>query len=384
MSNSHTGNRAWAQVSGEAILRNYETLQAMAGVDAMAVVKADAYGHGVDFVAPLLRSHGVTWLGVALPCEAMALRAAGDTGKLLCWLSTPGDPELAECVAADVDLSVSSFRELLEIATAAREAKTCANIHVKIDTGLSRNGISPADLGALIGELTTLIEEGIIWVRGVWSHLASADHADLELSRKSVAAQRSVFVAALADFAAVGIEPEFVHLANTAGALWHPSSRFNLVRIGIGMYGLSPNAERAGSVQLGLIPAMTVVARVSSLKRVSVGAGVSYSHTWIAERETQLGLVPLGYADGIPRNASNRVGVSIGGKMVAQVGTIAMDQFVVDCTDVVTEVAAGTCVYLFGSGAHGEWTADQWALECGSIGYEIVTRLGVRIPRVHV
>ncbi len=124
MSNSHTGNRAWAQVSGEAILRNYETLQAMAGVDAMAVVKADAYGHGVDFVAPLLRSHGVTWLGVALPCEAMALRAAGDTGKLLCWLSTPGDPELAECVAADVDLSVSSFRELLEIATAAREAAT--------------------------------------------------------------------------------------------------------------------------------------------------------------------------------------------------------------------------------------------------------------------
>ena len=384
MSNPDAGDRAWAQVSGGEILRNYDTLRVMAGVDVMAVVKADAYGHGVDFVAPLLRSHGVTWLGVALPCEAIALRAAGDTGKLLCWLSTPGDPELAECVAADVDLSVSSFRELLEIATAARDAQTCANIHVKIDTGLGRNGISPADLGALIGELTTLIDQGTICVRGVWSHLASADHADVELSSKSVAAQRSVFVTALADFAAVGIEPEFVHLANTAGALWHPDSRFNLVRVGIGMYGLSPNAERAGSAQLGLIPAMTVVARVSSLKKVSAGAGVSYSHTWIAVRETQLGLVPVGYADGIPRNASNRVGVAIGGKIVSQVGTIAMDQFVVDCTDLLAEVSAGTEVYLFGSGAHGEWTADQWGLECGSVGYEIVTRLGARIPRVHV
>lgn len=384
MFNPHAGDRAWAQVSGEAILGNYDTLRATSGVDAMAVVKADAYGHGADVVAPLLRSHGVTWLGVALPSEAMALRAAGDTGKLLCWLSTPGDPTLSECVGADVDLSVSSLRELLEIATAARDANTCANIHVKIDTGLSRNGVSPTDLGALISELTTLIGEGTICVRGVWSHLASADDPDLVLSSKSVSAQRSVFVAALDDFAAVGIEPEFVHLANTAGALWHPDSRFNLVRVGIGMYGLSPNAERAGSEQLGLIPAMTVVARISSLKKVSAGAGVSYSHTWIAKRETQVGLVPVGYADGIPRNASNRVGVAIGGKIVPQVGTIAMDQFVVDCTDLGTEVSAGAEVYVFGSGAHGEWTADQWGLAYGSLGYEIVTRLGARIPRVHL
>jgi alanine racemase len=204
------------------------------------------------------------------------------------------------------------------------------------------------------------------------------------LSSKSVSAQRSVFVAALDDFAAVGIEPEFVHLANTAGALWHPDSRFNLVRVGIGMYGLSPNAERAGSAQLGLIPAMTVVARVSSLKKVSAGAGVSYSHTWIAKRETQVGLVPVGYADGIPRNASNQVAVAIGGRIVSQVGTIAMDQFVVDCTDLGAEVTAGAEVYVFGSGAHGEWTADQWGLACGSLGYEIVTRLGARIPRVYV
>lgn len=383
MSNLDTRNRAWAQVSGEAILHNYDTLRSMAGVDAMAVVKADAYGHGVNFVAPLLRSHGVAWLGVALPSEAMALRAAADTGKLLCWLSTPGDPEVAKCVAADVDLSVSSIRELLEIADAARNADTCANIHVKIDTGLNRNGLHPSELAALLGELTTLVDQGSVCVRGVWSHLASADHADIELSLNSVVAQRSVLVSVLAGLAAVGIEPEFVHLANTAGALWHPDSRFNLVRIGIGMYGLSPNAERAVPADLGLIPAMTVVAQVSSVKKVSAGEGVSYSHTWIAERESKLGLVPVGYADGIPRHASNRVGVAISGEMVSQVGTIAMDQFLIDCTDVVDEVSAGTEVYLFGSGAHGEWTADRWGLECGSIGYEIVTRLGTRIPRVY-
>ncbi len=384
VSNSVAGSRAWAKVSGEAILRNYDTVRAVAGVDAMAVVKADAYGHGVDFVAPLLRSHGVAWLGVSLPSEALALRAAGDRGKLLCWLSTPGDPDLVACVGADIDLSVSSSRELHEIAEAARAGGVCVNVHVKIDTGLSRNGLPVALLGSLLGELRSLLDAGVICVRGVWSHLASADHADVELSTDSVSAQRSVFVRALAEFASAGIEPEVVHLANTAGALWHPDSRFNLIRVGIGIYGLSPNAQRATSAELGLVPAMTVVARLSSVKEVSAGAGVSYSHTWTAERDSTLGLVPVGYGDGIPRHASNRVGVVIGGEMVLQVGTIAMDQFVIDCTDLVAEVSAGSEVYLFGSGAHGEWTADQWGLACGSVGYEIVTRLGSRIPRVHV
>lgn len=383
-SDSRARARAWANVSGDAILRNYDTIRAIAGVEAMAVVKADAYGHGVDFVAPLLRAHGVAWLGVALPSEALALRADGDRGKLLSWLSTPADPDLAACVAADVDLSVSSSRELHEIATAARAGGVCANIHVKIDTGLNRNGLPPVELGALLGELQALVSEGVICVRGVWSHLASADHPDGERAAESVAAQRSVFVVALAEFASAGIEPEVVHLANTAGALWHPDSRLNLVRVGIGMYGLSPNAQRATSADLGLVPVMTVVARLSSVKEVSAGAGVSYSHTWIAGRNSVLGLVPVGYGDGIPRSASNQVAVSVDGQMVAQVGTIAMDQFVIDLTDCHAGVYSGSEVYLFGSGAHGEWTADQWGLASGSVGYEIVTRLGARIPRVHV
>ena len=376
--------RAWANVSGQAILRNYDTVRAITGVDVMAVVKANAYGHGVDFIAPLLRVHGVTWLGVALPSEALALRAAGDRGRILSWLSTPGDPDLAACVGADVDLSVSNSRELHDIAAAARTLGKRANIHVKIDTGLSRNGLPLAELGSVLAELITLVAEGVIGVRGVWSHLASADHVDPEIAQESVSAQRDVFISALAEFASVGIEPEAIHLANTAGALWHPDSRFNLVRIGISMYGLSPNVQRASSAELNLVPAMTLVARLSSVKSVPAGSGVSYLHTWTAERECQLGLVPVGYGDGIPRSASNNVSVCVAGDLIAQVGTIAMDQFVIDATDCAGGISAGAEVYLFGSGAHGELTADQWGQASGSIGYEIVTRLGSRIPRVHV
>ena len=375
--------RAWANINGEAILANYESVRAVAGVDVMAVVKADAYGHGVDFVAPLLRSHGVTWLGVALPSEALALRAAGDRGKVLSWLSTPGDAEIVACVAAEVDLSVSSSRELHEIAVAARELDKCANIHVKIDTGLNRNGLPVTELSTFLGELTSFVAEGVISVRGVWSHLASADHVDPEIAHESVSGQRSVLLLALAEFAAIGIEPEVIHLANTAGALWHPDARFNLVRVGIGMYGLSPNVQRATSQDLNLVPAMTLVARLSSVKTIPAGAGVSYLHTWVAERECKLGLVPAGYGDGVPRGASNRVAVGVAGELMAQVGTIAMDQFVIDVTDSAAVISAGSEVYLFGSGEHGELTADQWGELSGSIGYEIVTRLGSRIPRVY-
>ncbi len=376
--------RAWANVSGDSILHNYDTIRGIAGVQVMAVVKADAYGHGADFVAPLLRAHGVTWLGVALPCEALALRAAGDRGNLLSWLSTPGDPDLVACVEVDVDLSVSNSRELEEIAVAARSLGKCANIHVKIDTGLNRNGIPINELGPLLTDLRALVAEGVIGVRGVWSHLASADHVDPEIAHESVSAQRAVFKLALADFEAVGIEPEVIHLANTAGALWHPDSRFNLVRAGIGMYGLSPNVARASSSELNLVPAMTLIARLSAVKSVPAGAGVSYMHTWIATRDCQLGLVPLGYGDGIPRSASNRVAVCVAGELMAQVGTIAMDQFLIDTTDSAADVSEGSEVYLFGPGGHGELTADQWGELSGSIGYEIVTRLGSRIPRVHV
>ncbi|MCF8530345.1 MAG: alanine racemase [Candidatus Nanopelagicales bacterium] len=375
-----TEYRARAVISTEALCRNLDHVREHAGVDAMAVVKADAYGHGVEHLAPMLREHGVRWLGVALPSEAMALRRAGDTGNILAWLSAPGEPAISECVAAHVDLSVSSLRELTEIATAAQLHRVTANIHIKIDTGLSRNGVLPSELDALLDSVTPLIAARYVHVRGVWSHLASADHTDTAIAVRSVQDQIAVFDAALATCAAHGITPDIRHLANTAGALWHPASRYDLVRVGIGMYGLSPNFRRATSQDLGLVPAMHVQARLASIKTIPQEAGVSYSHTWTAERPTRVGLVPVGYADGVPRNLSNQVEFAIAGHRVAQIGTIAMDQCVVNLESAV-DATVGHVVDLYGSGSSGELTADQWAEHMNTVGYEIVTRMGGRIPR---
>lgn len=377
-----TDFRARAVISTKALLRNLDVVRSVAGVDVMAVVKADAYGHGVDHIAPLLREHGITWLGVALPSEALALRASGDQGNIMAWLTTPGDPDLVRCVAEDVDLSVSSTRELAEIIAAAESLNTVARIHIKIDTGLSRNGVQLENLDELLQRAQIGIADQRIQVRGVWSHLACADHVDPETARRSVAEQISVFEAALASCTDAGITPEIRHLANTAGALWHPASRYDLVRIGIGMYGLSPNGERTAAGDLGLEPAMQVQARISSVKEITPGTGVSYGHTWRADSMTLIGLVPIGYADGLPRNLGNTVQFAVGGSRVAQIGTIAMDQCVVNLES-APGARPGDIVNVFGTGAEGEMTADQLARLMGTVGYEIVTRLGVRVPRVY-
>lgn len=372
--------RAQAIISTDALLRNFDHVRELAGVNAMAVVKADAYGHGASRIAPLMRDHGVEWLGVALPSEALALRASGDTGKILAWLSTPGDPDISACVATDVDLSVSSVRELEEIARAAEVHDCEANVHLKIDTGLSRNGILLADLEQLISLLSAVTEGGHVHLRGVWTHLANADHQDHEYSAESVKQQIAVFESALTVLASAGLHPDLIHVANTAGALWHPSTRYDLVRVGIGMYGLSPNVERATSTELGLTPAMHVQARISQVKVIPAGSGVSYSHTWVAAEPTRVGLIAVGYADGLPRNLSNDLEFALNGRSVTQIGTIAMDQCVVNLNN-HDSAQAGSVIDIFGPGDSGELTADQWAQRMNSVGYEIVTRIGTRIPR---
>lgn len=374
---------ARAIISTDAILRNFDSLRGVTEVNAMAVVKADAYGHGAERIAPLLREHGVEWLGVALPAEALALRESGDTGKILTWLSTSGDSNISACVAANVDLSVSTIRELQEISQSAIEHDRVANIHLKIDTGLSRNGILVAHLPELVSMLMDVVEQGHVHLRGVWSHLANADNRDLDLARASVAQQVEIFNCALNLLATAGLQPDVKHLANTAGVLWHPSTHYDLVRIGIGMYGLSPNADRVSAHSLGLVPAMHVQARISQVKEIPEGSGVSYSHTWIASEPTRVALIPVGYADGIPRNLSNNLQFAVGGRPVDQIGTIAMDQCVVNVSG-LESVVAGDIVDIFGPGSLGELTADQWAQRMNTVGYEIVTRIGTRIPKVYM
>lgn len=353
-----------------------------AEVARMIIVKADAYGHGAVQVARTSREAGIPWLGVALPSEALRLRAAGDTGRILAWLYAPGDPDLVACVTEDVDLSVGSPGMLRDVAAAAAETGCVARVHLKIDTGLGRGGCAPAAWDELLAAAVSSPEVEVV---GVWSHLASADVPDAAETDEQIAA----FEAALAAAERVGVRPEVRHLASSGAALSRPDTRYDLVRLGIATYGVPPGP----AIDMGALrPVMTLRATVAATKRVPAGHGVSYNLTWRAPRETTLALVPLGYGDGLPRTARGAQ-VLIGGEQRPIVGRIAMDQVVVDVGDAA--VSAGDEVIVWGAGqpdrggsagppGQGEPTVSDWAAWDDTIGYEIVTRLGSRVPRRYV
>lgn len=346
----------------------------------MAVVKADAYGHGLLPSAHAALAGGATWLGVAQAGEALALRAAGITAPVLTWLYKPGEP-LDALVAAGVDVSVSSPAALVQVLDAARATGRTARIHVKVDTGLGRSGVPPLELPALLDAAVAAQAEGAVDVVGIWSHLAWADAPD----HPTVLAQRGVFADAVALAEKAGAHLEVRHLANSAATLTNPEMAFDLVRPGLAVFGLSPVPQIGGPERFGLVPAMRLEADLVLAKVVPGGHGVSYGHEYVTPGETVLGVVPLGYADGVPRHASGLGGVlgapvQVGGRRLGIAGRVCMDQFVVDLGPGATEVA-GDVVVLFGSGADGEPTAEDWARACGTISYEIVTRLGVRVPR---
>lgn len=337
----------------------------------MVVVKADAYGHGLVPVARVAREAGVPWLGVALPSEALALRDAGDEGRVLAWLYTPGDPDLIACVTRDVDLGVGSLDMLDSVTRAAASAGRQARVHLKIDTGLGRGGCAPAQWDELLQHARTAPG---IEVVGIWSHLASADVPDAAETDDQIA----VFEWALDRVSRAGMSPGLRHLASSGAALSRADTRYDLVRLGIATYGVAPGP----AIEMGdLAPVMSLRARVAAVKRVPAGHGVSYGLTWRAPHATTLALVPLGYGDGLPRTARGAE-VSIEGTRYPIVGRIAMDQVVVDVGD--DDVQAGDEVVAWGPGHMGEPTVDDWAAWDDTIGYEIVTRLGSRVPRRYV
>lgn len=340
----------------------------------MAVVKADAYGHGAVPCARAAIEAGAAWVGTATPHEALALRAAGIGGRMLCWLWTPGGP-WREAVEADIDVSVSGMWALEEAIEGARAAGRVARIQLKADTGLGRNGCQPADWPALVQAALAAPE---VRVTGLWSHFACAD----EPGHPSIAAQLTLFRELVAYAEKEGVEPEVRHIANSPATLTLPETHFDLVRTGIAMYGISPAPEVGAPGDFGLRPVMTLAASVAMAKQVPAGHGVSYGHHYVTPRETTLALVPLGYADGIPRHASGRGPVLVGGRVRTVAGRVAMDQFVVDLEgDTVEE---GADAILFGPGDRGEPTAEDWAEAAGTIAYEIVTRIGSRVPRVYL
>ncbi len=352
-----------------AIRANVAALRAGTSAEVMAVVKADGYGHGMVPCARAALAGGATWLGVATLEEAFGLRAAGITAPVLAWLLSPGLP-LADAVAADVDLSVASASLLAEVVLAARDTGRAARVHLKVDSGLGRGGAAASDWPGLVEAAAKAAADGDLDVVGVWSHLANSDVPD----HPSIDAQIVSFTDAVGVAARLGVTPRYRHLANSGATLTRPDTHFDLVRPGIAVYGLSPVAGR----RFGLTPAMTLRASVMLAKRVPAGQGLSYGHTYVTPKETTVAVIPLGYADGIPRAASGKAPVAVGGAVKRIAGRVCMDQFVLDVGDL--PVRAGDEAVLFGAGGPH---VDEWADVCGTINYEIVARMGQRIPRVY-
>jgi len=345
------------------------------GAQMMAVLKADAYGHGLIECARAARTHGVPWLGVTTIPEALDVRSATGGGRILCWLYPPG-ADFGSAVENDIDLTASSVAQLDEIVAATAGHRP--RIHLKVDTGMHRNGALGKEWSRLVTAASEAQRRGAIEVVGVWSHFACAD----EPSHPSVGEQEDVFREAVVELESTGIEPQFRHLANSAATLTRPSSHFDLVRVGIATYGLTPAPNVASAHELGLRPAMTLTARLVNVKRVPAGSGVSYGHTYVTDRDTTLGLVPVGYGDGVLRAVSNRATVWCAGARRPVLGRVCMDQFVIDLGDDAVET--GTNVVLFGEGTDDEPTAQDWADVADTISYEIVTRIGGRIARRHL
>ncbi|HEU5388444.1 MAG TPA: alanine racemase [Streptosporangiaceae bacterium] len=341
------------------------------GSQVMAVVKADGYGHGMVPAARAALAGGAAWLGTADLAEAVALRQAGITAPVACLMAF-GDP--GEAVRHGVDVTAASVGFVATVEAAAVRAGVRARLHLEADTGLSRGGATPAGWPAVVEAALAAQTRGSVQVTGLWSHFACADIP----GHPSIDAQLAVFAAAVELAEKAGVTPEVRHIANTAAALTRPESRLDLVRFGGACYGLS---TLPGGAPSWLRPAMTLRTRLVLVKRVPAGTGVSYGHRYVTARETTLAVVPLGYADGVPRAAAGLPLVSARGRRWPIAGTVCMDQFVVDFGD--EPVAAGDEVVLFGPGDDGEPTAQEWGEALGTISYDLATGIGARVPRTH-
>jgi alanine racemase len=370
-------SRARAEINLAAIAENLKFIKSKTSAQVLAVVKADAYGHGLINVAKAAEKSGADWLGTALLEEGIALRNGGITKPIISWL-TPIGEDFRTAINLDIDLSVSSIELLNEIILVGKSINKVPRVHIEIDTGMNRGGFGD-DWGLLLPEIVKAVKANEIKAIGIWSHFARADEPN-EVMNKT---QLDEFTQKVKELNDAGVSPEFIHIANSAASLSNEAAHKNIVRWGIGLYGLSPDVINMGdSKSLGLKPAMKLFAKLQLVKAVKAGQSVGYGGTAITKSDTKLGVVTLGYADGVPRNANNSAGIFVAGKRAPIIGRVSMDQFVVDLgADSLAKT--GDEVIVFGDGSQGEYTIDEWAKACGTINYEIVTRIGVRVPRIY-
>lgn len=386
---------AQAVIDLDAIRHNVRTLTARAGdAQVMAIVKADAYGHGLVPVARAAVEAGSEWLGVAHAAEAFALRRAGLEVPILTWLVSPHAP-FDRFIADDIDVGISTILGLQRAIEAGEAAGQPTRIHIKVDTGLSRNGLIPEDFEAALDILAPAVASNHVTLVGLWSHFAHADEPQHPEDQR----QRESLLEALDTILGLGIPRPLIHLANSSATLiGDPAVRLDIARTGIAMYGLTPFPDQASTADLGLRPAMRLESELVNIKPIRAGQGVSYNHRYIASEDTTVGIVPIGYADGIHRTASGfhhgrdaehpGAPVAVYGRDGHRtdsriVGTVCMDQIIIDLGPDSTH-ELGDRVVLFGSGTDGEPTAQDWAEACGTISYEIVTSIGPRIERRYI
>jgi alanine racemase len=357
------------RIDGSAIAENTRRIAALAGTEVMAVVKADGFGHGTAALAAL--EAGATWLGVTSIQEALPFRWRGVSAPILSWLNPPG-ADLDAALLHDIDLAVPSIPQLHAVNVAAVRTGRRARVHLHLDTGMRRDGIDPREWSALC-ELAALGQAaGRLEIVGVMSHLAVADEPDHPFTRRQLLMFRNALRAARSR----GIAPRIAHLAATAGAIAEPGTRFGMVRIGAGLYGIDPSRT------LALRGAMTLTAPIVSVREVDAGTAVGYGLRYRTDRRTRLALLPLGYADGIPRALSPDARVLLRGRRVPLAGTVSMDQVVVDAAELGdADLRPGEVATVFGPGDDGEPTLREWAGWAGTIEHELVTRIGPRVRR---
>jgi len=355
----------------EAIAANYKTLKALTGTAVLAIVKAEAFGHGMIEVSKKLESIGVDMLGTADLEEAMAIREAGIKSPILAWLHSK-DTKFEEAIINDIQLGASSVTTVEKIASAAKSVGQVAKVHLKVDTGLGRNGAALSVWPALVEKAVELKIAGAIELVGLFSHLSgTSEKDDLE--------QLRVFEAAIETASKLGASFKVRHIAASQAALLYPSTRLDMIRVGAALYGIDPSPE-AVARNHGLLPAMRVTSEVVHVKKVPSGHSVSYGYLHSTTGESTLALVPFGYTEGFPRVATGKAQVSLNGKKYTVLARVAMDQFILDLGSDSAEV--GDEVVIIGDSTKGEPSAEDLAKAAGTINYEIVTKMGGRAKRV--
>lgn len=374
---------ARARVDLNAIGSNLRTIREVAGTKHIcAIVKANAYGHGRVQVARAAISAGADFLGVAQVGEALCLRSEiGEGPRILTWIYGKDFP-LEQVLAADLDLSIGApwvldclEAELAEVVSRLGVAHPL-RVHIKVDTGMARGGFCPADVARAAERLKKLEDAGLVRVVGLFSHLACADDPASNVTSHQIA----TFEAARAACQRAGVEIEIHHLGASSGTLWHEAARYDMVRPGAALYGISPDYPRYSAADLGLHAAMELSADVIAERTLASGVGISYGHRYHTHETERVGVMPLGYADGIDRKASNVAKVWVAGTLQPIRGTVCMDQCVIALPE---GVGAGERVVLFGDERCGYPTADTWADATGTIGWEVIARLGERVPRIY-